>query len=64
MKDVIEIPEFGIALHKNQIGLIVVILDAISVLFMYFIFYKLEPLIDEYLGIIDNNMIKYSDFSF
>lgn len=39
-------------------------MDAISVYFMYFIFYKLGFLIDEYLSIVDNNIVKYSDFSF
>lgn len=64
MKDKILIDTFGIALHKHQIGFIVVIADAFSLLFVYFIFWRLKPLIDEYLSIVDNNMIKYSDFSF
>ena len=64
MKDKIYIETFGIAMHKHQIGLIVVVADVISVLFIYFIFLRTKPLIDEYLVIVDDNMIKYSDFSF
>lgn len=64
MKDNILIETIGIALHKHQIGLIIAIADAFSILFMYFIFWKMKPLIEEYLVIVDSNMIKYSDFSF
>lgn len=64
MNDKITIQTFGISLHKLQIGLILVITDALSLLLMYFIFGRMRPIIDEYLQIIDNNMIKYSDFSF
>ena len=64
MKDKIYVETFGIALHKHQIGLIVVIADAFSVLIIYFIFLRMKTLIDEYLVIVDDIMINYNDFSF
>ena len=49
MKDKVRFETFGIALHKLQIGLIVVVTDMASLLFMYFIFGRLKPIIEEYL---------------
>ena len=63
MKDIVRFKTLGITLHKLQIGLIVVIIDAISLLFMNFLFGRLKPVIEEYLQIVDNNLIKISDFS-
>lgn len=63
MKDNIQIETLGISLHKLQIGLIVVAIDILSILFMSFVFGRLKPIIEEYLKIVDQNMIKISDFS-
>lgn len=45
MKDNIVIETLGLTLHKHKIGLIIVVADAFSVLFMYFIFWKMRPLV-------------------
>lgn len=41
-----------------------VFVDCLSVLLMYYIFSRLNPMIDEYLAIIDNYDVKYKNFSF
>lgn len=53
----------GKSFHKEEIGLITVIIDIISIVFMYYMFGKLNQINDEYLLILDNNVIHMKDFT-
>ena len=50
-------------MHKHQYACFMVILDFIGVLFMIYIFDKLEAINKEYLDIIDDNQITMKDFA-
>lgn len=50
-------------LHKEEIGFITVVTDILSTLIIYYMFNKLNSMNDEYLEILDNNVIKMKDFS-
>ena len=50
-------------IHKETIGLWTVAIDIISVLLIFYFFRKLKALNQEYLEIIDNNLIKMSSFT-
>ena len=49
--------------HKEELGIIVIFSDMISVVIMYYVFNKLKQINLEYLQILDNNVIKMQDFS-
>lgn len=49
--------------HKEELGIIVVISDVLSVIVLYYIFGKLKVINQEYLQILDNNVIRMQDFS-
>ena len=50
-------------LHKEELGLIVVIMDIFSIILMFIFFFKIKNLNQEYIRILDNNVISMSDFS-
>jgi hypothetical protein len=50
-------------LHKEEVGFITVVTDIISTMIIYYMFNKLNSINDEYLEILDNNVIKMKDFS-
>jgi hypothetical protein len=50
-------------IHKEEIGFIVVLADIISTLVIYYMFRKMHSLNEEYLTILDNNVIRMKDFS-
>ena len=50
-------------MHKETLGLVAVISDIISICLIYYFFGKLRQINDEYLEIIDNNVIKLSSFT-
>jgi hypothetical protein len=50
-------------LHKEELGFIAVICDIFSICVMYYIFGKLKIMNDEYLTILDNNVIRMKDFT-
>ena len=50
-------------IHKEELGLIVVISDILSIMVMYYMFGKLKAMNEEYLTILDNNVIRMKDFS-
>lgn len=49
--------------HKEELGIIVIISDIFSVVILYYIFGKLKVINQEYLQILDNNVIRMQDFS-
>ena len=49
--------------HKEEIGFITVVADIVSTFLIYYMFNKMNSLNDEYLKILDNNVIKMKDFS-
>ena len=53
----------GKKFHKEELGLITVVIDIISCIFMYYMFGKINEINDEYLEILDNNVIRMKDFS-
>lgn len=53
----------GYNFHKEEIGLITVLIDILSIFFMYYMFGKLNQINNEYLKILDNNVIRMKDFS-
>jgi hypothetical protein len=50
-------------LHKEEVGFITVVTDILSTIVIYYMFNKLNSINDEYLEILDNNVIKMKDFS-
>ena len=50
-------------IHKEEIGFIVVLADIISTFVIYYMFRKMHSLNEEYLTILDNNVIRMKDFS-
>jgi hypothetical protein len=50
-------------LHKEELGLIAVVSDIFSIMVMYYMFGKLKAMNEEYLTILDNNVIRMKDFS-
>jgi len=53
---------FGSEYHKESIGVIVVVIDFISIIIMAFVFSKLSEINQEYLDVIDNALIQMKDF--
>ena len=53
----------GKKFHKEEVGLITILLDILSCIIMYYMFGKLNQINDEYLEILDNNVIRMKDFS-
>ena len=49
--------------HKEELGFIAVICDLLSIMVMYYMFGKLKNMNEEYLTILDNNVIRMKDFS-
>tara|TARA_B110000285_G_C15046419_1_gene574556 strand:+ start:905 stop:1090 length:186 start_codon:yes stop_codon:yes gene_type:complete len=49
--------------HKEELGVIAVISDILSILVMYYLFAKLKAINEEYLTILDNNVIRMKDFT-
>ena len=50
-------------IHKESVALIGVICDMISICLIYYFFIKLKQINNEYLEIIDNNVIKMTSFT-
>ena len=50
-------------LHKEELGLIAVVSDILSIMVMYYMFGKRKAMNEEYLTILDNNVIRMKDFS-
>lgn len=50
-------------IHKEELGFIAVICDILSICVMYYMFGKLKAMNEEYLRILDNNVIRMKDFS-
>jgi hypothetical protein len=48
----------GMHFHKEELGIIAIFSDILSILVMYFIFGKLKTINEEYLTILDNNVIR------
>ena len=64
ISDELELPFApGTRLHKEGLGLLAVIADLISLALMYYLFGKLKSVNEEYLRILDNNVIRMQDFS-
>lgn len=63
VKDFVEVPGSSKIFHKEELGLITVIVDILSIGLMFFVFYKIKRLNDEYIQILDNNVIRMSKFS-
>ena len=61
-EDSVTISAVGSRIHKEKIGILVVVLDMISVIFMAFIFQKLAEINNEYLGIMDDMRVQMKDF--
>jgi hypothetical protein len=61
-EDYVTISSFNSKIHKEKIGIIVVVLDMISVAFMAFIFQKLLEINEEYLDIMDDARVQMKDF--
>jgi hypothetical protein len=53
----------GFRFHKEELGVIAVVSDILSIIVMYYIFNKLKYINEEYLTILDNNVIKMKDFT-
>ena len=53
----------GIRFHKEQVGLLSVFIDILSLALMYYLFGKLKSINKEYLTILDNNVIRMKDFT-
>lgn len=53
----------GIHFHKEELGLIAVCSDMFSLLVMYYVFGKLKAINQEYLQILDDNVIRMQDFT-
>ena len=53
----------GISFHKNQLGLISVFIDIASLSLMFYLFGKLKSINQEFLTILDNNVIRMKDFT-
>ena len=49
--------------HKEELGVVAVLSDIISIFLMYYFFGKLKNLNEEYLTILDNNVIRMKDFT-
>lgn len=49
--------------HKEELGVIAVVSDMLSILVMYYLFGKLKAINEEYLTILDNNVIRMQDFT-
>ena len=61
-EDYIYFPLGGL-LHKEQVGVLIVSLDMVSILVMTFFFYKLKEINNEYLDIMDDLTVQMKDFS-
>ena len=61
-QDHVTVPVIGRKVHKAQVGIIVVILDVVSVAIMAFVFSKLREINDEYLDIVDDLRVQMKDF--
>ena len=53
----------GVHFHKEELGLIAVCSDIVSIIVMYYVFGKLKSLNQEYLQILDDNVIRMQDFT-
>lgn len=49
--------------HKEELGVVAVVSDMLSIFFMYYFFGKLKAINEEYLTILDNNVIRMKDFT-
>ena len=61
-EDTVVEPIFDNKIHKEKIGILVVVLDIVSVAFMAFVFEKLKGMNDEYLDIMDDLRVQMKDF--
>jgi hypothetical protein len=61
-EDSVTIPFLETKIHKEKIGILVVILDMVSVMYMAFIFSKLREINNEYLEIMDDMRVQMKDF--
>lgn len=53
----------GIKFHKDQLGIISVCIDILSLALMFYLFGKLKSINQEFLTILDNNVIRMKDFT-
>lgn len=53
----------GLHFHKEELGIIAIVSDILSIIIMYYIFGKLKTINEEYLTILDNNVIRMKDFT-
>lgn len=61
-KDNVIIPFFNYQLHKTKIGIIIVALDAVSILILLYFFTVIKQLNIEFLNIIDDLRVQMKDF--
>lgn len=61
-EDQVTLPFVNYKMHKQKVGILIVILDVISVIFMAFQFQKLRGINDEYLEIMDDLRVQMKDF--
>ena len=62
LSDSIIVPS-GHDLHKESIGILAVLIDAIGIMVMIYMVHKLEDINKDYIDIVDQNQITMKDFS-
>ena len=64
LSDMVAVPGFEDQyIHKETVGIIIVVCDICSFLLMYLVFVRLQAINDEYITILDNNIILCSSFT-
>jgi hypothetical protein len=63
VSDKLKMPLSNVHFHKEQLGLLAVFCDILSLVLMYYLFGKLKSINAEYLKILDNNVIRMKDFT-
>ena len=64
MTDQLYMPyDSGNKFHKDQLGIISVCIDILSIALMFYLFGKLKSINQEFLTILDNNVIRMKDFT-
>lgn len=60
--DDVDIPFSSKRLHKEKVGIIIVVLDMASIILMIFFFLKISELNNEYLDTMDDLRVQMKDF--
>lgn len=62
-RDSIPVPFSSIRLHKEKIGICIIICDTLSIVVLFFFFRKIAELNTEYLTILDDLEVQMKDFA-